>query len=137
MTAWSHLPNARHIDQALINIQLLHVRPTPACSVAGHTAWRAVQDVAQDVAWLAAQAASRDTILDAAWNAAWNSSWGAAWDVSQSVILALVVYDYSDRYLTMTADQLRAWSALGTDPAAVLLLPYVTFMEHNTSKELA
>jgi TPP-dependent indolepyruvate ferredoxin oxidoreductase alpha subunit len=135
MTEWSHLPNARHIDQALINMKLFSIRPMPAHDAA----WRASWDVARDAAWGAAQAASRDVVWDAAWDAAWNVAWDVAWHGAwrsvQDAIMALVAYDHSDRYMNMTADQLRAWSALGTDPAAILLLPYVTLLEHSTTEQ--
>jgi hypothetical protein len=131
MNAWSHLPNARHINAVIANIRSLLI--TPVHSVARDAAVVAAWYAARD----AANAASRDRILDAAWTTSWSAARNTARDAAQYAILALVAYDYCDRYLTMTSDQLQVWGALSADPAAILLLSYVTFMEHNTSKELA
>jgi hypothetical protein len=141
MTKWSHLRNARHIDAVIAN---LHSYPTEA-SRAYQTCQAEIIAAALDAAIAAARDAAWYAARDAAWyaelDAAWTTSWSAALDAARTAarysILALVAYDYCDRYLTMTSDQLQVWGALNEDPAAILLIPYVTFLEHATSKETA
>ena len=101
MSAWSHLPNAKHIDRILAS-----VKENPA-------AWDAVWDAALD--------AARDAVRDAARRWARGAVWG--------VVLALVTYDHAAKYLEMTPDQLRVWAELSEDPAAVLLIPAVIAFE--------
>jgi hypothetical protein len=107
------------------------------------------QEVAQDAASRAARCEvygalvlteTRDVALDAAWDVTWDAPQQVTVNIVMrdailNAILALVVYDHCAQYLTMTADQLRVWCALNYDPAAILLLPYVTFLENATSKE--
>ena len=101
MTAWTHLPNAKYIDQVLASVK------------ANPESWSAAWDATRGAAW------------NAAWNAARNAAWDATRDASQNAIAALIAYDDSSRYLKMTPDQLRIWGELGEDPAAVLLFPAV------------
>jgi hypothetical protein len=136
MTEWSHLANARHIDQVLAHLRSFPDRSDAKKSLVGLAT--AYWDVARDVACVAARAEA----LGAAWGVVRDVVSGPAWDASQQVtvdivlwdatlnaILALVAYDHSDRYLTMTADHLAVWGALSDDPAAILLIPYVTLLE--------
>jgi hypothetical protein len=81
MSAWSHLPNAVHIDRVIVSLK------------AHSEIWHAAYSVACDAA--------------AAYGAAWHAANDAAWDAAQGVILALVVYDDATKYLDMTVDQLK------------------------------
>jgi hypothetical protein len=146
MTAWSHLPNALHIDAVIANLGSFSIRSMPTehvvQKVAQNAAWRAAQDgvqeVSQDAAWCAARRAVYSAlVLTVTGDVAWNAALDVAWDAAQDVIIALIAYDHSAQYLTMTADELAVWSKLSTEPAAILLLPYVTLMEPATSKETA
>jgi hypothetical protein len=129
MTAWSHLPNAAHIDQVLAHIQSFSIRPIPACDAARNTAWNAawgeLWNAERDAAWISAKRAARNALRDVTWEVAAVS---VARDAARDAIMALIAYDHCDRYLTMTSDHLAVWSKLNADPASVLLLPYVTFM---------
>ena len=111
MNAWSHLPNAHHIDRVLES-----VKSHPEI-------W--------DAAWSAAR--------DAAWNAAWSAAFDAVQDAAlyaaRSAIAALIAYDDSSKYLDMPGDRLRIWAILSEDPAAVLLLPAVIAFEKIAKKE--
>jgi hypothetical protein len=143
MTDWNYLPNAAHIDQVLSDLAV--------CSYAFGSSYQRTRSTEGEPEWsprFAAWEVAQDVVHDAAKNTAWNAARDAAWDTvsdmpvdmerwdsGQDAILALIAYDHSDRYLTMTADQLRVWCALGADPAAVLLLPYVTLFEHAAIKE--
>ena len=117
MSAWSHLPNAKHIDRILAS-----VKENPA---AWDAALGAVWNEARDAAWNEARDAAWDAVWDEARDAAWNATRGAVWDA----VLALVTYDHAAKYLEMTPDQLRVWAELSEDPAAVLLIPAVIVFE--------
>ena len=130
MTAWSHLPNAKHIDRVLESIKTNHERWIAV--------WDAViREAIQDETWYAAREAARCAALDAAWyadrnvawDAAWDASWNAAsdssWNAVRDTLIALIAYDHASKYLQMKPDQLRAWALLSEDPAAVLLIPAV------------
>jgi hypothetical protein len=123
MNAWSHLPNAYHIDLVLES-----VKSHPEI-------WDAARGAAWDAAWDAARYAALGAALGAAryaaWNAAWNAARGAAWNA----VAALIAYDDASKYLEMTSDQLRVWAILSEDPAAVLLLPAVIAFERISELE--
>jgi hypothetical protein len=113
MSAWSHLPNVAHIDRVLATL-------TEHPEI-----WAEARDAARDVAWCEA--------YDAAWNAAYNAAYDAGriedYDVASSVILSLIAYDDCEQYLSMTSEELRVWSLLSNNPAAILLLPAVIAFE--------
>jgi len=116
MNAWSHLPNAAHIDRVLES------------SKSHPEVWDAAYDAAWDAleaAWYAAYDATRDAAYDAAYDATRDAARASALDT----ILALVAYDDAAKYLDMPFDQLRVWAILSEDPAAVLLLPAVIAYE--------
>jgi hypothetical protein len=87
-----------------------------AARTAAHTKARSAE-------WIAAQRKARDAAPSAAYSAAWD------------VIAALVAWDHCDQYLTMTPDQMATWSALSSDPAAVLLRPYVQLLAAVATKQ--
>lgn len=117
MSAWSHLPNAKHIDRILAS-----VKENPA-------AWDAALGAARGAVWGAALDAALDAARDAARDAVRvdpaRRSRGAVW----GAVLALVTYDHAAKYLEMTPAQLRVWAELSEDPAAVLLIPAVIAFE--------
>jgi hypothetical protein len=114
MSAWSHLPNAKHIDWVLAS-----VKENPK---AWKGAWAASWAAAREAAWEAALDAARGDAWDAA--AAWSSAWGA----SRSAISALIAYDHCEKYPSMTPDELYVWWKLSDDPACILLIPMVKVM---------
>ena len=121
MNAWSHLPNAAHIDRVLES-----VKSHPEVWVLPRTsAWDAARDAARN----AARGAAWDAAWEAAWDAAYDAAWGAAWGAARGAILALVAYDDDAKYLGMPSDQLKIWGILSEEPAAVLLLPAVIAYE--------
>ena len=141
-TAWSHLPNAAHIDRILAD-----VRANPgnwayfaawgeAWLVVWHAAWdrAAALDAARDRAWVAA----RDAVYSAAWPAALDAVYSAANLVAgattESAILALIAWDETSDYLDLPVEQVRVLAALG-DQRAILMLPAVIAFER--SKEIA
>ena len=84
MTAWAHLPNAKHIDAVLADVK---ARPE-VWDAAQRAAWGAARDAARDAAW----GAARSAVQDAAWGA----------------IDALVTWDSIADLLDCTPDVLRA-----------------------------
>jgi len=102
MNAWSHLPNAGHIDRIIASVK------------AHPEAWAA----ARAAAWAAARTSRT---LTAAIN--------AAWPAARDSILALIAYDDAAKYLEMSSYELKIWAALSEEPAAVLLLPAVIAFE--------
>ena len=117
MNAWSHLPNAAHIDRV---IQSIKSHPEVWSAT-----WETARDMAYDAAWVAAWEVARD----AAWADADPAAWGS--------ILALITYDDAAKYLDMPSDQLKTWAILSEDPAAVLLLPLVIAFERISELETA
>ena len=149
MNAWSHLPNARHIDWVLESLKADPKKWTAAWDAALDRAW----DAALDRAWDAARDANRTAAYDAARNAtddatrnaarvaardaAWIAAWVAARDAAWDSILALVAYDDCDEYLSMSYEKLLAWAMLSEKPQAVLLLPLKWIQEHECLVTLA
>lgn len=123
MNAWSHLPNACHIDRIIKS-----AKSHPEI-------WDAAWNAAWNAAWTAA--------LNAAWNAAWSAARGAemgaamhaARDAARDATAALIAYDDASKYLEMPGDHLRIWAILSEDPAAVLLLPAVIAFERISELE--
>ena len=124
-TAWSHLPNAMHIDRVLASVK------------AHPEEWRA----AYDAAWSAARDAAYDAAYDAAWsalgNAAGNAAGGAAGGAARGAMAALIAWDDCSQYLDMPSDQLEMWYLLTERPACLLLLPAVMAFEQIEELELA
>ena len=122
MNAWSHLPNAAHIDRVL---ESLKSHPESWC-VPRDMPWGAAYDEAWDVT---VREVVRDAAYDAARNMVWNAAWKTAWKAARGAVLALITYDDAAKYLDMSSDQLKTWEILSEDPAAVLLLPAVVAYE--------
>jgi hypothetical protein len=127
MNAWSHLPNAAHIDRILAHLKAHLDRWTAtrdaAWDAAWRTAWRATQDAARGAAWDAARDATQDAARDAARDAAYDDTRDAARDA----IAALVAWDDCAGILDMPVDAVKFLAANGHHPA-VLLLPAVLVM---------
>ena len=120
MNAWSHLPNAAHIDRVLE-------------SVKSHPeVWAAVRNATRNATWNA----TRNAAWYAAKNAARAEAWYAAKNAARGAILALIAYDDAAKYLVMSSDQLKIWAILSEDPAAVLLSPAVIAYEKIDELEL-
>ena len=110
-TAWAHLPNAKHIDAVLADV---NTRPE---------VWKAAWDAARQAALDAARPAALDAARQAARAAAWAATWDAVWDV----IRALVAWDLSADLVDLPPDVLRTMADLAPEPVnhqAVLLLPW-------------
>ena len=120
-TAWSHLPNAVHIDRVLASVK------------AHPDVWDAARSTARSTARFAARDAARSAARDAARDAAWSTARFAARDA----VTALTAWDNSALYLDMPGDQLEVWYHLSEQPACLLLLPAVRAFEQIEELELA
>ena len=115
MTAWAHLPNARHIDAVLA-----HVKAHPerwrgvALGASRYSAW----DAARDAAW------------DASRYSAWVSARSVAWAAARAACIALIAWDDAGLLMDVPLDAMRTLAAAG-HPPAVLLLPARLAMEET------
>ena len=117
-TAWSHLPNARHIDRILADV---NANPDN-WDRAGDAALVAASDRAWDRAWDATLVRVSAAALDAASHTAWLAVYSAASPATRSTIAALIAWPESAEYLDLSVDSLRVLAELG-DHKAVLILP--------------
>jgi len=117
MSAWSHLPNAVHIDRILASIK------------SHPELWDQSMDQVSEQA------------RDQAWHQAWYQAWVQAWDQGRKQardqvwdqvrhparcsLLALITYDDSAKHLNLTIDQLKMLYHLTEHPACLLLQPAV------------
>ena len=129
MSAWSHLPNAKHIDRVLASVKEHPETWDASWNVAYDAALDAVFDAAYNAADDAAWSAARDEAYGAARAEAYGAAQGAAWCATWNAILALIAYDDCEQYLSMTSEELRAWAMRTEHPAAILLLPMVIVRE--------
>ena len=127
-TAWSHLPNAVHIDRILASVTAHPDVWGAARDAARFAAWAD----ARDAAWYAAKYATGDAARIAARNAACDAAKYAAGDA----MVALIAWDDSAQYLSMTSEQLKMWYHLTERPACLLLLPAVRAFEQIEEMEL-
>ena len=126
--AWSHLPNAHHIDWVLASLKENPELWDASWSVASDAAWEAASDKTKDSA--------RQPPMFAAWDTAWGTSKGVARAAVQNTILVLIAYDDCDQFLSMSYERLKVWATLSEDPRAVLLLPMV-YVKEKLLQEVA
>ena len=146
MKAWSHLPNATHIDVvvAAVGYAAQDAAWGAAREAAQDAARGAARGAAQDAAWGAAWGAARGAVRDAAWGAArvaaWDAAWGAAydaaweaaWEAARGAVSALVAWDECGVYMSrdVSAEFMRHLLEVNPDLHAVrLLLTYKTYLE--------
>jgi hypothetical protein len=129
MNAWSHLPNAVHIDRVLAS-----VKSNP---LEWDQVWPEVWDKAWGSAWDQMALARQEKLQ--AWRQAKDRAMYKAWDHARAqargVILALVAYDDCAKYLNLPIDQLEMLYHLTNHPACLLLQPAVLVFAKE--KELA
>jgi hypothetical protein len=122
-TAWSHLPNAAHIDRILADVKANPDDWARACLAARNRTWVAAWDAAWDATRDVALVAARD----AAWPAALDAAWDAAWPAARSAILALIAWPEASDYLNLSVDSVRVLAALGDHKAALILPAAIVF----------
>ena len=116
MTAWSHLPNAAHIEAVLADVQ---ARPK---------VWGAAWDAVRSTAWIIAWGEARSAARSASWDAAWDITRGREWGAVRDAIHALIAWPESAALLDLTPDALRTIISTcdgDVKHQAVLLLPAV------------
>jgi hypothetical protein len=121
MSAWSHLPNARHIDWVIDS-----VKQHPEC-------WNMSWNTPRNAAWRIEWNEVLGPVTAVIWNAARDAIWNAARDATRpgescslaalGVIIALIAYDDCAHLLDMSSEKLKLWALLSEQPAAVLLVP--------------
>jgi hypothetical protein len=132
-TAWSHLPNAVHIDRIIAAVRSHpDVWVTAAAEISFAPAWTAARE--------ASYAARREEAWCSAFSATATSTRG--WTRINRVapggaILALIAWDHSAKFLDMTVNELKMWTILSEDPAAILLLPAVVAFAKIAELEMA
>jgi hypothetical protein len=131
MNAWSHLPNACHIDRILESVKS---HPEIWDEISKST-W----DTSSAIVSLVVKDSDKSDARNAAWVAAKQAIKDSAWDTAnyagKRAAAALIVYDNCAHYLDMPSDQLRVWALLSEDLAAVLLLPAVIAFERINELE--
>ena len=140
-TAWSHLPNAMHIDRVLASVKAhpknWYAAWDAAWSAAGNAARRAAGNAARDAALDAVYAAVYAAALDAALSAARDVARYVARHAAWGAMAALIAWDDCSQYLDMPSDQLKMWYHLTERPACLLLLPAVIAFEKINELETA
>ena len=126
--AWSHLPNATHIDWVLETLE----KDSEMWDIAWDAAWDDAWDDAYKAAWDATKNAVCDDAWGVAWgvawravlDAAWDDAWGVARTAARGSIAALIAWDDSSKLLDMQVEEVTELATQGNH-AAVLLLPAV------------
>ena len=136
-TAWSHLPNAMHIDRVLASVKAHPDVWSAVDHAAGSAAWADARDAAWSAAVSATVSAEEDEDRITARNAAWNTAGTGAVSAAGDAIAALVAWDDCSQYLDMPGDQLEVWYHLSEQPACLLLLPAVRAFEQIEELETA
>ncbi len=126
-TAWSHLPNAIHIDRVLASVKSnAGDWGTPNNSItkddAYHTAWNVVTSDMPH--W---------TALGAAWDAALSETVMTGWHDIRDAMLTLVAYDDCAYMLDSDPSELAMIAAFG-DERAIMLLPACIALSKEKSK---
>ncbi|TFZ81189.1 hypothetical protein [Candidatus Macondimonas diazotrophica] len=124
---WAHLPNAKHIDAVLADVNTRPEVWKAARDAAWDAAWIAARDAAWDAAWIAARSAARAAARSAAWDAARSVAWDA--------ILALIAWDSAADLMDLSPDALRVLIDVAAPPVchqAAMLLPWAVVRESQT-----
>ena len=124
-TAWSYLPNAKHINWVLASVKAHPEKWEAAYNAAYNAARIAAWNAARIAAWNAARIAARIAAYDAAFDAAREAAWVAADDA----IVALAAYDDCAYMIESEVDELKIIAAFGDQKAALLLPACIVYNE--------
>ena len=134
-TAWAHLPNAKHIDAVLADVQKRPEAWAPTHRSLTKAALRAITErvnknpvpnIWTALSGVLANVARPQGVTDSD-GKRWTAHQTAAEAAAQNSIIALVFWDSSADLLDCTPDVLRAMVDLAEPPVchqAALLLPY-------------
>ena len=114
--AWSHLPNAEHIDWVLETLE----KDPEMWDIAWDDKWDAAENAAKNASWSSLKSAS----WRAAWSVAWDAVCGDEWRAVWGSIAALIAWDDSSKLLNKSVEEVTELAKAGNH-AAVLLLPAV------------
>ena len=114
--AWSHLPNAKHIDWVLETLE----KDPEMWDIAWDDKWDAAENAAKNASW----SSLRSVSWRAAWSVAWDAVCGDEWRAVWGSIAALIAWDDSSKLLDMSVKKVTKLAKAG-DHAAVLMLPAV------------
>jgi hypothetical protein len=140
MKAWSHLPNAAHVDQVLRDFNnhpaifkdaARYVRRNAAWCAAWNEARNAARDLARDAARDAIRDAIRDQVTFFKWDVVTRSC-----AASRGAVVALIAYDNAGEYMTMLPEQALAWGQLRDDHAYMLLRDYLQIRVRISQQEM-
>ena len=121
-TAWADLPNAKHIDLLLADLE----KNPDKWSAARSAAWTAAWDAAWNAVWDAERGAAWDAAFDSAWYAARTDAQAPAWGAAASgadardAILALIAYDDCIYLLDEKPEYVQMLGLLGNQQALLL-----------------
>jgi len=115
-TAWADLPNAKHIDRILADLEKNTDNWYAAWDAARDAAWNAARGDARD----AARDDARDAARDAAWYAARTAASDAAWYAAWGAISALIAYDDCAYLLDEKPEHVQMLALLGNEKALLL-----------------
>ena len=124
-TAWSHLPNAKHIDWVIASAKK-HPKKWAIQS-------KRYQDDAWQKAWQATWRKAKDLSRISIWHLVWEAAGNLQPGATRVVMAALVAYDDCAYMIESDVDELKLLAALG-DPKAKLLLP--ACIVYNETKAL-
>jgi len=139
--AWSHLPNATHIDWVIKTLKenpkvwstaRSAARYAAWCNISRSDAWSDALDAALGAARAAAWNAARAAAFDAARGTAWNTARNDVWDAACGATAALIVWDESSELLDKSVKEVKRLVKLEM-PAAILLLPAVIVKNNLTN----
>lgn len=121
MAAWSHLPNAKYVDQLICSVRDNpdHWKNSPVWN----QVWLSTPE------WEDAWSAIRPAVTEEVWQIVRNdlgvkSLRQELWDS----LVVLMAFEESCKFMVMSPEQLRVWITLSGDPLAKLLLPAVIIM---------
>jgi hypothetical protein len=126
MTAWSHLPNAEHIDRVLAHALLF--------PESWNLPWSDEFIDSLDEAMTTAQESNRDLVWQSAWQAPWVNRQNKTFPADslraiRACICTLIAYDDSSKYLNCSPEKLKMIISLTEDRAAILMLPAAVAFE--------
>jgi hypothetical protein len=127
MNAWSHLPNAKHIDRILASAKAnpelwLHTSQQARYQV-WIDIWNQSLEYAEEQARYQVWQQARYQAYAQPYDQARKQAWYQARDQVTGALLALIAYDDCASYLDLSVDQLQMLYALTDHPACFLLQP--------------
>jgi len=123
-TAWSHLPNASHIDSV---IELAKSYPKVWDNAWGSDMSVAAWETVCAAAWVMVRYAAKVAECNEALNEAWDSGVYESWNAITGAILALIAYDDCAQLLHSDPKEVEVLAKLGSIPAILLLPACIVF----------